>query len=370
MKTVMTIWATAIMIWVQGVAAQTTVTMDMVFVSDAGNAADSTGYGAVPYAYHIGKYEVTAGQYTVFLNAVAKTDTYGLYNPNMAIVRSGGAGSYKYDAAADWVNRPVNYVSWCDAARFANWLHNGQPAGDQGEGTTETGAYTLNGATTQAVLMAVNRNADWQWAIASEDEWYKAAYYKGGSDNVGYWLFPTQNDLFPGRDLADVSGNNANYYGTPAPITAPYWTTIVGEFQNSESAYGTFDQGGNVWEWNEAAIGSLRGLRGGSFYAGAESPGDLQSTTRWQGDPSQDDNYVGLGIFGFRVCQALFCPTADLTGDCFVDLADFSWFAEDWLQDDCINPDWCRGTDFDRSGAVGLEDLAALAAQWLTGTRI
>jgi len=32
------------------------------------------------------------------------------------------------------------------------------------------------------------------------------------------------------------------------------------------SPYGTFDQGGNVWEWNEAAAGPRRGIRGGSFF--------------------------------------------------------------------------------------------------------
>jgi formylglycine-generating enzyme len=44
--------------------------------------------------------------------------------------------------------------------------------------------------------------------------------------------------------------------------------TEVGAFENSESPYGTFDQGGNVLEWNEAVLdstGSSRGMRGGSF---------------------------------------------------------------------------------------------------------
>jgi len=38
----------------------------------------------VAYNYHIGKYDVTVGQYTAFLNAVAATDKYGLYIPQMA----------------------------------------------------------------------------------------------------------------------------------------------------------------------------------------------------------------------------------------------------------------------------------------------
>ncbi len=44
----------------------------------------------------------------------------------------------------------MNWDNWGDAARFANWLENGQPTGPEGTGTTETGSYTLNGAMTTA----------------------------------------------------------------------------------------------------------------------------------------------------------------------------------------------------------------------------
>ena len=54
--------------------------LEFVPVGNPGNAADpATGsqYASVPYTYQMGKYDVTVGQYTAFLNAVAKTDTYG-----------------------------------------------------------------------------------------------------------------------------------------------------------------------------------------------------------------------------------------------------------------------------------------------------
>jgi len=127
-------------------------TFDWVTVGDAGNAPDTTGYGAVGYEYRIGKYEVTIQQYTDFLNAVAQSDPYSLWNASSAsdlniagISRSGASGEYTYSVigpsgitptgASSPGHRPITYVSWFDAARFSNWMQNGQ-----GAGSTETGA--------------------------------------------------------------------------------------------------------------------------------------------------------------------------------------------------------------------------------------
>ena len=102
---------------------------ETVLVGDPGNSADVTGYGAVNYAYRIGKFEVTNIEYCEFLNKVAKSDRYRLYDRRMAgvhggIMRSGRSGNYSYETRVGDGDKPVNYVTWESCARYANWLSN------------------------------------------------------------------------------------------------------------------------------------------------------------------------------------------------------------------------------------------------------
>ncbi len=286
-------------------ATSASVLIETVPVGNAGNPADSTGHGAVGYNYNIGKYEVTAGQYTAFLNAVGGVDTNGLYKPTMAgtligsgIARSGSgtlAAPYTYTVDIDFINRPVNYVSFWDACRFTNWLQNGQPTGAQDNSTTEDGAYTLTPGGISG--NTITRNAGWNYAVTSEDEWYKAAYYNPAAG--GYYLYPTSSNSTPSHALIDPDpGNNANFYQSGYTLGAPHYTSVAGEFENSESPYNTFDQGGNVAEWTEAIISNIsstyRGLRGGSFTIGSAI--DLQSGSRYGNTAGVGDNYIGFRI--------------------------------------------------------------------------
>ena len=329
MKTrcIITFLSVLFLIAVFSVSVAQAITVDTVPVGDPANTADTevmldgtTGYGSVGYSYRIGKYEVTAGQYTEFLNAVAATDTYGLYHPGMwdsmgcKIQQSGSSGSYTYSVASDWADRPVNYASFWNTLRFANWMNNGQPTGLQTSLTTEDGAYTLNGYAGDDGR-TIQRNPGAKWFLPSENEWYKAAYYKGGSTNAGYWDYPTKSDSTPSNDLTTPDGgNNANFYQSGGTIEGPYYRTEVGEFENSESPYGTFDQGGNVWEWNEAitfssSTAATRGVRGGGFNPSIfYLHGDLRASDR--------DSYVvpsyGVMDIGFRVAEAVPEPSSFL----------------------------------------------------------
>jgi len=297
----------AVAAMIGGLAARAeSVNYQLVTVGDAGNTADTTGFGAVSYEYRIGTYEVTIGEYTAFLNAVAKTDTYGLYTTSMAtdlnvagISRSGSSGSYTYSVinnGGSSANRPISYVSWFDAARFANWMQNGQ-----GSGSTETGAYTLVNGQTSGTAPA--RNAGATFFIPTEDEWYKAAYYRGGGTNAGYWNFATQSNSAPGNNVGS-SANNANYkLGGVLAVTqsttyssSQNYLTDAGAFSNSLSAYGTFDQSGNVSEWNDltGVAGSSRGRRGDRWVT--PDPFGLSRGFFEVGSPALEDSSIGFRL--------------------------------------------------------------------------
>jgi formylglycine-generating enzyme len=216
------------------------ITISTVPIGDPGNTVDTRyidtyhphGIGAVAQVFNMGTTEVTNAQYVAFLNAVAAADPYELYCTSMGsktwggIVRSGESGSYTYDVKAPalggtytYDNKPVVFVGWGDAIRFANWLNNSQPTGAEDGTTTENGAYTLNGAITDAALAAATRNSNAIWWLPSENEWYKAAYYDPG---MGAYLdFPTRTNTVPNTHCGRVSSEHLTCCGEPGNIMTP-----------------------------------------------------------------------------------------------------------------------------------------------------
>ena len=264
-------------------------------VGNAGNANDpATGnlYGGVGYNYNIGTYDVTNSQYAEFLNTKDPTgaNTLVLWNIYMADATNGGinfnagnANGGKYTLISGAQNHPVNFVSWYDTIRFANWLGNGQGSGD-----TENGAYTLLGGTpTPSNGSSITRNAGATVFVPSDSEWYKAAYYDPNSST--YNLYPTSSNTTPTASGPTALPNHANFVpGGPGNLTD------VGAYSGTMSPYGAFDMGGNVFQWNEALIfNSARGLRGGSFYDFSDF---LQSSVRYNFNPSGEVVNIGFRV--------------------------------------------------------------------------
>jgi len=309
----------------------------LVMVNDVDNPPDTTGYGAVSYEFLLGKYETSIGEYTEFLNSIAKSDPYQVYNPSMAqvllsagILRTGDSGSYSYRAFGpagtnpeEFVStsgRPISFVSWFQAARFINWLSNGQPQGPQDATSTEDGSYTLNGTVTGTAvpLNAINPNTGFppQYTIPTEDEWYKAAYYAGDG---AYWTYPTQSNNPPSNTLGSNSTNMANFIIQPSNIycvtqsssldTTNNYLTKGGAFTNVPGRYGTFDMAGNVWELTDGGreASASRPFRGGAFTSYVSY---IQSTYRQGGSTSN-----AAVNSGFRYSSRLPDPTPPSDGN-------------------------------------------------------
>jgi hypothetical protein len=262
-------------------------------VSIPSNRLLALGFSAPISDVSVSVMESTFEDYCDFLNSVASTDTHNLYNPsmqNLGIVRSGSRGSYSYSVALGFEHYPVTYVSWFDAARYANWLANGKPIGSEDSSTTEDGVYRL--ATQSISRNSVNPNTGNppKFWLLNESEWYASAYVK--TNFSGVWIYPTQSNLAP-ESTGSNPVNFANFDGVFGG------TTPVGFFNKSSGPFGTFDQGGNVREWTEtidtSSGSSKRIIRGGSW---ADAANAMNASESDVADPTLEDDKTGFRIGG------------------------------------------------------------------------
>jgi formylglycine-generating enzyme required for sulfatase activity len=215
---------------------------DMVHVGNRGNAAYTgnplfpgpSGVGAVNHYYLIGKTEVTNSEYAAFLNAIgqqnANSGTFG------GIIQSGTSGAFTYTVSSGFENKPVNWVTWFSAARYVNWLENGQPV-DASGAAVNTGAYNLGTATSGNIAI---RTPGSTWYLPSVSEWFKAAFYN--PTTASYSTYGTgMNTVTSGTGGAASDGV---VYQVSSSGPQP-----VGSFPNADSYYGLYDASGNVREW-------------------------------------------------------------------------------------------------------------------------
>lgn len=245
------------------------INMDFVTIGNAGNAADTSGTpgcGAVGYNYRIGKYEVTNAQWNAFTTA-AGTPT-------------GNDGGYSVSATFTGAQQPTNGVSWYETLQFCNYL----TSGDKSKGAYQFSGNNANpGSFLRIDRAAAEAAFGTIYVLPTEDEWYKAAYFK--PDGSGYSLYAN------GTDTPPSPGVNTNYaYAFENP-----WNIGSGTMEQN----GTFDMMGNVWEWNETYPD--RSIRGGSWGDQPETGAYyLKSSYRNIDSASPSNEYPTIG---FRIAS-------------------------------------------------------------------
>ncbi len=296
------------------------VTIDFVSVGNPGNPANINGWGTVPDVFMISSFETTNAQYAEFLNRVdaGGTNPNGVYNSQMGSDVLGGitfnaaaaAGSkYAVKAGAPtgsppgttYAAMPVDFVTWFSAARFANWLQNGQQSS---AASMEHGSYRLDNQTS-GTIVGRSAGSGSRVVIPSRDEWYKAAFYNGSA----YTFYPCNSNTTMINTVTNLTQRcAANYGGAATPTVGPI---NVGSYVNSPSAYGLFDMLGNVTEYSDTA-GTLTDSARVQVFGGswATTPQDI---SMWNSNapPVFRNSTTATGQVGFRVAMVQAVPEPD-----------------------------------------------------------
>ena len=246
--------------------------IDFVNIGNAGNTADTTTYGAVPYEYRASIHEISQDD----------------------ITKATASGMSNVTAGAWTGSQPAANIDWYEAAAFVNFLNTN---------SGKTAAYNLTFTTNWSMALwsseqawtaggtNLYRNKDAFYFLPSENEWYKAAYYNAAGTN--YFLYPTASSSVP---TAVASGTNA---GSAVYNNAGSVPAIVNS-AGGLSPYGTMGQGGNVWEWTESASdgsnslsSEARAVRGGFWF---DSEFALSSSFRGSDVPTVEGNVIGFRV--------------------------------------------------------------------------
>lgn len=298
------------------------VTIDMKTIGNPGNAAAANGMGAVSYAYQLGTYEVTNAEYAAFLNAVGSNNPYSIYNANMGsdatnggITQGGTAGSFTYSVKSGFENKPVSYVSWYSAARFANWLHNGQTNNPT---SLENGSYIMPPVTSGVVL---SRTSAATYVIPTANEWFKGAFHTGGLSSSSYTTYGTNSNTLPTPAASGSATPNQANFNSVGTALLP-----VGSFSGSASAYGLYDTMGNVLEMTETVNPGNQGQfyrMSGAFNttSSALASNFASTSTSFAFIGTANQNVAG----GFRIAAVPEPSTYALMAAGMVGLGGFRW---------------------------------------------
>jgi formylglycine-generating enzyme required for sulfatase activity len=137
----------------------------------------------------------------------------------------------------------------------------------------------------------IRRNADAVVAVASEHEWYKAAYYDGkkgvyydypaGTDEPMTCAMPGPTPNTANCGLVTAKENPENP-GLPSASAWPFAdVTDVGAYTASASPWGAYDMGGNLFQWTDTISYAVTG----QYHSGQRIAPVLDAVNSVIGDP-------------------------------------------------------------------------------------
>lgn len=215
------------------------------------NFVNIPNLGRVNHIYKISSYEITNSQYLYFLNNIDPsgqniTDYYvnnSYTSPSKGIVVENNL--YQL-VSNNFANAPVVYISYLNAIRFINWLHNGAPSYSAMSAiaiansetidnvisrTISGGAYQINDAQGQITII---KNKDQKYWLPSLNEWHKAAYYRPGilSEDSNISAVTIKSDApkeLSAGNLASITIGGATYTDS----------LVVGTYRNDQNLFKT-----------------------------------------------------------------------------------------------------------------------------------
>jgi formylglycine-generating enzyme required for sulfatase activity len=234
------------------------------FLMGSNTVADERWKGPPPMleSFYMGTYEVTRGQYSQCVAAMACR----------RLTQSEGSSPQES-------NLPVVNVSWEDAKAYTTWLQR-----------------RLTGSPDAPPTLRRLFDAGWTVVLPSEAEWEKAARKFDPVKNVA--------SVYPWGERPHDGGANFN-----TNRLRP-----VNESKCNDCAYGLFDMTGNVWEWTRSlkvpypysaaaadrpSAPGNRVIRGGSYKREDNAPTAetiVRSSNREEAPPTKVDQYIGFRV--------------------------------------------------------------------------
>jgi hypothetical protein len=191
------------------------------------------------------------------------------------------------------------------------------------------------------------------------------------------------NSVFLGGLLGVNGGNISNCYST-GTVTGGNSSSCLGGLVGDNLGTGTvsncYSTGAVIGGDGSAYIGGLvgysyDGTTSSSYFLITSGPDNGNGTSLTDEQMKQQGSFVDWDFdYVWHICETTNYPKliwqivpGDFVCPDGVDFADYSFFAERWLNTDCASNNNCDGADLDLSGTVDIADLAIMCDYWLKG---